>query len=119
MWRKVWRHRSAEERTRKQKEHLSNGLIVKEWQVESTEGDQDDPPPWETVEAPQPPASTTNSFPVSCVILESEDCESLAGRRWQIVLYAEVTSSRNNLSANPTTHHVDTSSIKTAWWIGS
>jgi hypothetical protein len=70
---------SAEERTRKRKEYASNGLIIKECQVESTEGDQDDPPPGETVVAPQPPAPTTNSFPVSCVILESEDCESLAG----------------------------------------
>jgi hypothetical protein len=67
-------HDSAEERTRERKEIISNGLIVKEWAVESTEGDQGTPPPGEIVGAPQPPAPVINSYPASFVSL---DCESL------------------------------------------
>jgi hypothetical protein len=70
---------SKEERSRKRKESIANGLIVKEWvpddpPVESTEGDQDNPPPQETAEAPQ-----INLSPASCVMLGSDDCEPLAG----------------------------------------
>jgi hypothetical protein len=74
---------SEEERRRKRKDYISNGLNVKEWSpddtpVESTEGDQDIPPSGETVEAPQPPAPPINYFPTLCV-MGSDDCEPLAG----------------------------------------
>jgi hypothetical protein len=75
---------SKEERKRKRKVQISNGLIVYEWvpdepPVESTEGDhQDTPSPGEAVEAPQPPAPPINSSPASCV-MGSDDCESIAG----------------------------------------
>jgi hypothetical protein len=76
---------SKEERKRKRKESILDELIVKEWvpvdqTVESTERDQDTPPPGEAVEAPQPPAPPNNSSlsPASCV-MGSDDCDSLAG----------------------------------------
>jgi hypothetical protein len=77
-------HESKEEKRRKRKELISNGLIVNEWvpddlPVDSSEGDQDTPATsGEAVEAPQPPALPINSSPASCVI-RSDDCESLAG----------------------------------------
>jgi hypothetical protein len=80
-------HDSKEKRKRKRKEFISNGLIVKEWvppedpPVESTEGDQDNSPPGEAVEAPQPPPPPppiNSSSPASCA-MGSDDCESLAG----------------------------------------
>jgi hypothetical protein len=80
-------HERKEERRRKRQEFVSNGLIVKEWdvpddpRVESrTEGDQDTPPLGDTVEAPQsPPAPTVNnsSSPTACA-MGSDDCESFA-----------------------------------------
>jgi hypothetical protein len=66
-------HDSVEERTRKRKEIISNGLIVKEWPFESTEGDQGTPPPGGMFGAPQPPAPMINSYSASFVSL---DCES-------------------------------------------
>jgi hypothetical protein len=74
---------SREERRRKRKESISNGLNVKEWVrhdplVEFMEGDQDAPPSGETVEAPQPPTPQINSSPASCA-KGSDDCEPLAG----------------------------------------
>jgi hypothetical protein len=68
---------SKEERRRKRKESILNGLIVKEWVVpdgplvEMTERDQDTPPT-----PPAPPINSTS--PASCV-MGSDDCESLAG----------------------------------------
>jgi hypothetical protein len=77
---------SKEERRRKRKESISNGLIVKEWvpphdpPVESTEGDQDTSPPGEAVEAPQPPpAPPINSSSPASFAMGSDDCASLAG----------------------------------------
>jgi hypothetical protein len=73
-----------EERKRKLKEFISNGLIVKEWVpddapvVQSTESDQDNPPSGEAVEASQPPAPLINSSLVSCA-MGSDDCKSSAG----------------------------------------
>jgi heme exporter protein D len=85
---------SREERMRKRKESIENGLIVKEWAtddlpVESTGGDQDTPTSGEgAVEASQPPAPAppinsptppiNTSSPASCA-MGSDDCESLAG----------------------------------------
>jgi hypothetical protein len=82
-------HESREDRKRKRKELISEGLIVNEWlpddpPVESTKGDQATQPSGEAVEAeapqsqPQPPAPPNNSSPASCV-MGSDDCESLAG----------------------------------------
>jgi hypothetical protein len=74
---------SAEERTRKREEFISNGLIVKEWApddhpIESTGGDQDTPAPsQETAEAPQSLPPRIESSPASCA-MGSEDCGSLA-----------------------------------------
>jgi hypothetical protein len=70
---------SEEERIRKRKESILNGLIVKEWvpddpTVESTEGSEDTLPSGEAIEAPK-----LNSSPTSCVMLGSDDCESIAG----------------------------------------
>jgi hypothetical protein len=75
-----------EERKRKKKESISNGLILVEWVpddplVESTEADQDTPPSGENkmAEAPQSKsAPQTTSSPASCAI-GSDDCESLSG----------------------------------------
>jgi hypothetical protein len=74
---------SKEERRRKRKESILNGLIVKEGvpddpPAESTERDQDNSPSGEAVQAPQPPAPSTNSSLTSCV-MGSDDCEFLAG----------------------------------------
>jgi hypothetical protein len=80
-------HESKEERKRKRKELILDGLIVNEWvpdgpPVEPTKGDQDTQPSGEALEveaeAPQPPAPPTNSSTASCV-MGSDDCESLAG----------------------------------------
>jgi hypothetical protein len=77
---------SKEERRRKRKESIINGLNVKEWEppvdqpVEAvpTEGNQDIPPTCAAIEASHPPASPINLSPTSCdVPLGSEDCESL------------------------------------------
>jgi hypothetical protein len=70
---------SKEERIRKLKEAISNGLNVREWvpddpQVESTEENQDTPSSGEMVEAPQPPPAPKNSPSASCA-MGSEDCE--------------------------------------------
>jgi hypothetical protein len=77
-------HERKQERRRKRREFVSNGLIVKEWapvepQVESTATeDQDTPQYGETAEAPQPPVPPINSSLTACS-MGSEDCESLDG----------------------------------------
>jgi hypothetical protein len=71
---------SKEERRRKRKICILNGLIVKEWVLddapedESTQDNQDVSLSGEAVESRQPPASQVSSSPASCVV-GSEDCE--------------------------------------------
>jgi hypothetical protein len=78
-------HESKEERRRKRKESIINGLNVKEWvppidqAVEVIEGNQDTPPSGEAIKAPHSPAAPINSSPISCIPLGNEDCESLPG----------------------------------------
>jgi hypothetical protein len=76
---------SNEERRRKRKESIINGLNVKEWvppddrPVESTDGNQDTLPSEETIEASHPPARQIIPSPTACVPLGNDDCESLPG----------------------------------------
>jgi hypothetical protein len=69
---------SKEERTRKRKELVSKGLIIKEW-VESTKGDQDNPPSGAMVAVPKSLSQPTKPFsPASCA-MGGDDYDSLAG----------------------------------------
>jgi hypothetical protein len=81
---KAARENKKEERRRKLKDAISNGLNVKEWvqddpQTESTGGDEGDTPPSEeVVEALKPQEPPINSSPASCA-MGSDDFDSVAG----------------------------------------